>query len=287
MLCVEGRVALAAFISFAVLSLYQVRILCADYWSYEYCLLVFITAVSCTFALPYSGIVKRAGFLGTIFGGALVLIYFTVFPWKLLCVFLVALSFFHFSEYLLTAIYNEHTLNLSSFLINHSVEYQLAVVLSVSEFVVETLLLPSLKHFFLINFVGFILVLGGELLRKVSMVTAKSNFTHIVQDEKKESHILVTSGVYAWSRHPSYVGWFYWSIGTQIMLCNPICTVLYCYASWKFFYDRIRDEEFYLFKFFGKDYIDYVEKVPTRIPFANGLYDELKPFMAKSKETHK
>ena len=44
--------------------------------------------------------------------------------------------------------------------------------------------------------------------------------THFVVRE--DGHYLVKSGVYAWFRHPSYVGWFYWSIATQVC----------CYALW-------------------------------------------------------
>ena len=51
-----------------------------------------------------------------------------------------------------------------------------------------------------------------------AMITAKANFNHVVQSDKKSNHVLVTHGLYGWSRHPSYVGWFYWSIGTQVML---------------------------------------------------------------------
>lgn len=64
--------------------------------------------------------------------------------------------------------------------------------------------------------VGLIMVLCGEGLRKAAMLTAGSNFNHIVQNEKAQSHVLVTSGVYSYFRHPSYVGWFYWSTGTQV-----------------------------------------------------------------------
>ncbi len=39
-------------------------------------------------------------------------------------------------------------------------------------------------------------------------------------------------------RHPSYFGWFYWSVGTQILLGNPVCSVLYTYAAWSFFHKR-------------------------------------------------
>lgn len=64
--------------------------------------------------------------------------------------------------------------------------------------------------------VGLLLVMFGDCLRKAAMLTAGSNFNHIVQNEKAQSHVLVTSGVYSYFRHPSYVGWFYWSTGTQV-----------------------------------------------------------------------
>lgn len=77
--------------------------------------------------------------------------------------------------------------------------------------------LPSeLKQLNWLSVVGLLMVLCGEGLRKAAMLTAGSNFNHIVQNEKAQSHVLVTSGVYSYFRHPSYVGWFYWSIGTQV-----------------------------------------------------------------------
>ncbi len=48
------------------------------------------------------------------------------------------------------------------------------------------------------------------------MLTAGRSFNHYIQTTKADDHILVTNGVYAWSRHPAYVGWFYWSLGTQV-----------------------------------------------------------------------
>lgn len=41
-------------------------------------------------------------------------------------------------------------------------------------------------------------------------------------------------------RHPSYFGWFWWVVGTQVLLWNPLCLVGYAYVSWKFFDQRIR-----------------------------------------------
>lgn len=67
-----------------------------------------------------------------------------------------------------------------------------------------------------LNYVGLGLCLAGEVLRKLAMFTAKSNFNHIIQVKREEGHVLVTNGIYGLCRHPSYVGWFWWSIGTQV-----------------------------------------------------------------------
>lgn len=74
----------------------------------------------------------------------------------------------------------------------------------------------ELKQLKWLSVLGLLMVLGGDSLRKAAMLTAGSNFNHIVQNEKARSHVLVTSGVYSFFRHPSYVGWFYWSAGTQV-----------------------------------------------------------------------
>lgn len=82
----------------------------------------------------------------------------------------------------------------------------------------------ELKQLKWLSCVGLLMVLCGEGLRKAAMLTAGSNFNHIVQNEKAQSHVLVTSGVYSYFRHPSYVGWFYWSTGTQVRLkLRPSC----------------------------------------------------------------
>ena len=67
-----------------------------------------------------------------------------------------------------------------------------------------------------VSIVGLLLVIGGEVLRKLAMLTASSNFNHYVRHVREEGHTLITHGVYAFCRHPSYVGWFYWSIGSQV-----------------------------------------------------------------------
>ena len=59
-------------------------------------------------------------------------------------------------------------------------------------------------------------VLAGESLRKLAMWHAATNFNHHIRYRREEDHRLVTEKVYAWARHPTYVGWFWWCIATQV-----------------------------------------------------------------------
>jgi protein-S-isoprenylcysteine O-methyltransferase len=167
------------------------------------------------FCLPYSQVTKRSAFLGCVFGAGILFnleqYYFNV---KYLGWYLCSLSFFHFSEYIMTALYNADKLSVDSFLLNHSLEYKVAAVASWFEFLIELYLFPVVKRQFIFSFVGLSMVIFGEMMRKLAMTTAKSNFTHLIQFTKRDQHILVTWGIYSWCRHPGYVGWFYWSVGT-------------------------------------------------------------------------
>ncbi len=89
-----------------------------------------------------------------------------------------------------------------------------------------------------------------------------------------EDHKLVTEGVFSLVRHPSYVGWFYWSLGTQLVLCNPLCVVAYAAASYAFFRERVLFEEWTLLKTYRGEYERYQKQVPTGLPFIRGYQVE-------------
>lgn len=61
----------------------------------------------------------------------------------------------------------------------------------------------------------------------------------------------------------------------QVLLCNPICVVGYALASWRFFRERIEEEEITLIHFFGEEYLEYKRKVPSGLPFIKGVKLEL------------
>nr|CAG4649643.1 EOG090X0CFU [Scapholeberis mucronata]SVE93851.1 EOG090X0CFU [Scapholeberis mucronata] len=184
--------------------------------------------------------------------------------------YMSVMSLFHFSEFFVTSIIRPNNLSPESFLLNHSKAYGMAALTSWLEYLVELWFFPGLKNLAWISAFGLFLCLGGEIFRKTAMLTAFHNFDHLIRICREEHHQLVTSGIYSLCRHPSYVGWFYWSIGTQVILCNPCCAIAYTIISWKFFHERIFEEEMTLLHFFGKGYVAYQSKVPTGLPLIKG-----------------
>ena len=90
--------------------------------------------------------------------------------------------------------------------------------------------------------VGFAMLVIGQATRTMAMAHAGSNFNHLVQMKKKQGHELVTDGIYAWLRHPSYFGFWWWGLGTQVVLGNWVCLVGYAVVLWRFFRGRIERE---------------------------------------------
>lgn len=184
-------------------------------------------------------------------------------PW---CIFAAALCAFHMLEFLWAAIFEPATVSCDAFLLNHSPQYHAALGAAALEFWLEAWLVPSWKGWGLFPYVGLALVLGGQVLRSAAMWKAGSHFTHLVAEDRREGHDLVTTGVYSSLRHPSYTGWFWWSVGMQLLLANPLCTVAWAYASWRFFAERIPREEGHLVEFFGDSYVSYAKHTRILIP---------------------
>lgn len=156
--------------------------------------------------------------------------------------FFACLSLFHFLEFWTTARFNLPAVRASSFLLfNNGTAYNVAHTLAALEIMISTFF-PSYQTYLVKNYTvwtGFGLVLVGQFVRSVAMAQAGTNFNHTPAKVHKEGHELVTTGVYAWLRHPSYFGFFWWALGTQVLVGNKICLVGYLVALWTFFHRRI------------------------------------------------
>ncbi|VVC45667.1 Hypothetical protein CINCED_3A015029 [Cinara cedri] len=161
-------------------------------------------------------ICAQALFLGLAMAAGCLISFQAPSSWKPFGWYIIVMTIFHYSEFLSISVCNPKTLTPSSFMLNHSIAYGVAAMTSWLEYLLWYYFLPDMKNIHEISYVGMVFCAVGEILRKAAIWTARDNFTHLVQQEKAQTHALVTHGVYSWFRHPSYVGWFYWCIGTQV-----------------------------------------------------------------------
>lgn len=222
---------------------------------------------------PLDEISLTAMLLGAVGGLALLQTYYerSSDHWQIF-IYVFFLASFHFLEYYITARYNTSKVKVSSFLLRNGISYTIAHSLSLLEYLIGRFVFSHVYASFgvfswLTNPLGLLLVVAGQLVRSLAMIQASTNFSHIVATRRTEKHQLVTNGVYSISRHPSYAGFFYWALGTQILLKNPLSFVLFTVLLWRFFKERIQDEEQYLLLFFEDDYKKYRQSTPTLIPF--------------------
>ncbi|GAA5827031.1 hypothetical protein JCM11251_002212 [Rhodosporidiobolus azoricus] len=181
--------------------------------------------------------------------------------------YLASWAVFHLFEFVVTSMWNPGKLSVDSYLLNNGVHYDVAHAAGILEHILEERYFSEewrrWKHSGWVFASGLLVLAAGQFLRSFAMISASSNFSHL----KRPDHELVKTGIYAWSRHPSYAGFYWWAVGTQLVLGNPFCTLVFVATLHWFFSARITVEERYLIKFFGKDYEDYRARVPSRILF--------------------
>ena len=182
-----------------------------------------------------------------------------------LIIFLLAIAFFHVSEFSLVYVFVPSELSRDSWLI--SKPYCFAMGLALLEYLVESAFGVHGKGNSIVRMTGLTMILAGEAIRKCAIITARSNFTLAIRRRRQPEHQLVTSGIYSLCRHPGYLGWTIWSVGTQVFLQNPICFVIFIVWCWKFFSERIPYEEELLLNMFDIEYRKYAEKTRVWLPF--------------------
>ena len=194
--------------------------------------------------------------------------------WPTLNAYSVLLIAFHLLEFLTTAIFNPSRVTVDSFLLNNGASYWFAQLFSTAEYLLREKYMRSFPTITaldkpLVRSVGLAIAIAGQAVRTLAMITAANSFNHRVSThhKKQDDHALVTNGIYSFLRHPSYFGFFWWSIGIQLFLANPLSLLIFSFVLWSFFNARIQTEELHLIKFFGQAYVDYRSTTSTRIPF--------------------
>ncbi|KAJ1958543.1 farnesyl cysteine-carboxyl methyltransferase [Linderina pennispora] len=183
--------------------------------------------------------------------------------------YIAVAAVYHMLEYLSVAMYNPTRVTMESFMFNpdEGNHYYKAMLVSIAEYCIESYLCGSSKAPGVVTCAGLVMAVLGQAMRTLAMVTAKSSFNHYIANRKESDHQLITHGVYKYERHPSYVGFFLWAVGLQIMLKNPVSVIGFAAVLGYFFLRRTRYEEHTLRVFFGPQYDSYCRRTGTLIPF--------------------
>ena len=185
-------------------------------------------------------------------------------------VFFLVFILFGYSiiEFLLQYHFHPKTTNKDNFLITR--DYLLAFACGILELLIESIWFPikNSPHNPLF-IIGLIMIFVGLFVRFSAILHAGKSFDHRIQYVKDPEHKLITDGIYKYIRHPGYFGFLVFAVGTQVYYSNPICIIGFYIVLFKFFKNRIEDEEAALCRMFPGEYQQYRAKTKTWIP---GIY---------------
>ena len=98
----------------------------------------------------------------------------------------------------------------------------------------------------------------GDLIFFVSVLSMKDSWRAGIPDKDKTK--LVTDGIYAYSRNPAFLGFDLQYIGVLLMYFNAL-TVIFTLFSVLMLHLQIIEEERYLRVTFGREYMEYCQRV--------------------------
>ncbi len=109
-----------------------------------------------------------------------------------------------------------------------------------------------------IRFIGFFIGALGDILFLISVITMKNSWRAGIPSEDKIE--LVSNGIYKISRNPAFLGFDLMYIGITLLYCN-VLTIIFSLFAIIMLHFQILQEEKYLEKTFGDNYISYKSKV--------------------------
>lgn len=165
---------------------------------------------------------------------------------------------YHLNEFIGLAFFRPEQLEPDAFLLFHSVFYQIAFILIFGEFFLEFHFFPKSKMWLVqkLYWLKFSIAVIGLAIRFCAFWELGSNFDHCIYKGSSVDR-LVTSGIYKYERHPSYVGYFLFNLGLNASLGN-LFTLLLTGAFFVYFFKRrIFLEEKIMLAKFGKGAYEY------------------------------
>jgi protein-S-isoprenylcysteine O-methyltransferase Ste14 len=111
---------------------------------------------------------------------------------------------------------------------------------------------------------GFILTIAGLAFACWARAILGRNWSGVVQ--LKQDHELIVRGPYSIVRHPIYTGLLLAFLGSALAAGEwraLLATVIVAVSFWR----KLRLEERWLCEFFGRQYLDYMQRVKALVPW--------------------
>jgi len=113
-------------------------------------------------------------------------------------------------------------------------------------------------HSVVISWIGVLFCFVGLLILLWSLISFGQSFRVGIDTDHADK--LVTSGVFAYSRNPIYVGFAIILMGQFLIFSNWILLIYLAAATWLFHRQVIREEDF-MKKHYGQEYAEYCNQV--------------------------
>ncbi len=108
------------------------------------------------------------------------------------------------------------------------------------------------------RFTGFLIALIGDAIFLIAVHCMKDSWRAGIPEKDKTE--LVTGGIYAFSRNPTFLGFDLMYIGVLFMYCNILTGAFTAFAV-VMLHMQILQEERYMASTFGEEYLSYKKRV--------------------------
>lgn len=109
-----------------------------------------------------------------------------------------------------------------------------------------------------VRFTGFLIALLGDGIFLAAVLCMRDSWRAGIPAQDKTE--IVTTGIYAFSRNPAFLGFDFMYIGVLLLYCNPITAAFTAFAI-VMLHLQILQEEKYMAATFGATYLAYRKKV--------------------------
>ena len=130
-------------------------------------------------------------------------------------------------------------------------------IISITQFVVLVFdkSFPLILNNSLIRSLGIVVAISGIIVLNIAMATLKDSWKSGVDYDQKTK--LVTYGIYKYSRNPGFVGFILFYLGMMLFFSN-ILNIIVTLIVIISFHLQILEEERFLKRSIGKEYLDYL-----------------------------